>query len=368
VNTVVKIRIFLCLFWIAGLTATGCSKDPVSPPPAPAAENTIGIEEDVVLGATGVLPASATNGTQHTFDLNGVTLVTSGAVDDFQVLYTTTSSCDVTVELFNVRSQQWDAISIANIGICNSVFTDWERLLAERDFNARDYLSNSNQLIVRAGPKPSLRALEINPRFRSIPLTPEGASARGIEIVGNVLWLTNSSKFHKYTTSGTPLADVPGGNAWQGLAWDGENFWSTNDGEVYSISPQGTQQCEFNTPGNAPSAMTWLDGRLWLASGGNLVKTNPVTSCINGVFDSEASVPSPIPDPVGLATDGTHFYVASSSQVVVMTLAGAVLNTYNFQVEAVSGIAYSNGGLWVVHQGPKGARSRGQFLSRFLLP
>jgi hypothetical protein len=350
------------------LLATGCSKDPVSPPAAPAPENTIGIEDDVILAATGELSPSATNGTQHTFDLSGVTLVTSGDANDFQVLYTTNSSCDINVDLLNNRTGQWDAVSIAQIGICLSVFTDWERLASERDLKAKDYLNGSNQLIVRAGPKPTLRVLQINPLFKSIPLAPEGALARGIEIVGNVLWLTDSGKFHKYTTSGTPLADVPGGNIWQGLAWDGENFWSTNDGEVYSISPQGAQQCEFNTPGNAPSAMTWLDGRLWLASGGNLVKANPVTSCLNTTIFSEGTVPSPIPDPVGLATDGTHFYVASSSQLIVMTIAGAVLDTYNFQVEAVSGIAYSNGGLWVVHQGPKGARSRGQFLSRFLLP
>ena len=131
---------------------------------------------------------------------------------------------------------------------------------------------------------------------------------------------------------------------------------------------QGALQCSFNTPGNAPTAMTWLDGRLWLAYGGNLVKTNPVTSCLDNTVAVEGSVPSPIPDPVGLATDGVNFYIASPSQVVVMTIAGAVLDTYTFQVESVEGIAYDNGGLWVVHRGPKGARSSGQFLSRFLLP
>jgi hypothetical protein len=272
------------------------------------------------------------------------------------------------VDFYNTRTSQWDPVSVASIGICLSVFTDWERLISERNLTARNYLNGSNQLIVRAGPKPGLRVFQVNPRFRSISLAPDGASARGIEIVGNMLWLVGSNKFFRYTTAGSPQAEVAAQNAWEALAWDGETFWTSNDGTVYSYSPQGAQQCSFGTPGNSPSAMTWLDGRLWLAMGGNLVKTNPVTSCLNGSVVTEGTVASPIPDPVGLATDGAHFYIASPSQVAVMTISGAVLDTYNFQVESVSGIAYAGGGLWVVHQGPKGARSRGQFLSRFLLP
>jgi hypothetical protein len=354
---------------VAGLTAGGCSKDPVAPPTAPGPENTIGIQEDVVVAASGALAPSATNAGQHTFDLGGVTIVSSGEVNDFQVLYTTSTACDADLEFFNVRTQEWDPVAIDPGGTCFTVVTDWERILSERKYRASDYLSAADQLIIRSGVTPSLRAFRTNPSYRAIPLVPEGARARGIEIVGNVLWLAGRDKFHRYTTSGTPQTDVAAGTRrWEGLAWDGENFWVTNDGEVFSYSPQGALQCSFSTPGNAPTAITWRDGRLWLAIEDDLVRANPATSCLNNSVDIEATVPSPVSNPVGLATDGANFYVASPTQVAVMTIAGAVLDTYTFKVETVAGITYANGGLWVIHQGPKGAGSRGQFLSRFLLP
>jgi hypothetical protein len=368
-NQVSKNLRVLCSIFAAVLVANGCSKDPVSPPSTPGAENTIGIDEDVIVSATGALAPAGSNANQHTFDLSGVSIVTSGAVDDFQVLYTTTTACDTDVNFFNVKTQQWDAVGINPGGSCFNVITDWERVISERDYNAANYISGSDELLIQSGVSPRIRVLELNPRFRAIPFLPDGVSARGIEIVGNVLWLAGRETLHRYTTSGTVQSDVPAGTRfWEGLAFDGQNFWVTNDGTVFSYSPQGALQCSFDTPGTAPTAMTYLDGRLWLAEGGELQKVNPVTSCLNNAVDIESSIQSTVNDVVGLATDGANFYIASSTNLVVMTISGAVLDTYPFQVENVSGIAYSDGGIWVVHRGPKGARSTGQFASRFLLP
>jgi hypothetical protein len=349
---------------------SGCAEDAITPPPANT-ENTIGIDEDVVLSASGVLPPSADNGTQFTFDLSGVALVTSGKANDLQVLYTTQNTCDTDVNIYNVGSQQWDPVGIAPTGpvFCLFVVTNWERIISERGYALNNYVDGSNELLIESGPTPSVRAVELNSRYRAIPFLPEGISASGIEVIGNVLWLPGDQEFNRYTTGGVAQSAVSAGsNAWTGVAFDGQNLWTISGGNIYSYSPQGDFQCSFLVLGTEPTALTYADGRLWLARDGKLERVNPVTSCLNNSADIESSIPSTVPDVTGLASDDENFYVASLTTLVVVNMAGAVVDTYPFPVESVNGVAYVNGGLWLVHHGPKGARVTAQFASRFLLP
>ena len=50
-----------------------------------------------------------------------------------------------------------------------------------------------------------MRALELHPKYRTIPLLPDAASGRGLDFVGSTLGLAGFQKFHRYSSRNSSL-------------------------------------------------------------------------------------------------------------------------------------------------------------------
>jgi len=86
-----------------------------------------------------------------------------------------------------------------------------------------------------------------------------------------------------YSIEGQQITDSfpsPGDEP-RGLAWDGEYLWCADAGtdSVYKLDPSdGTIVYSFSfSIGSSYGGITWDDGNIWIANGGNVYEVNPST-------------------------------------------------------------------------------------------
>jgi hypothetical protein len=355
----------------------GCSKDPVTPggggQPAPS----LGIDELILITSSAPQLPDVSNNDQHTFELGSLDLVQQGEFGDFEVSYSTTNECDIDVGVYNFSRNGYDMIAHAPDPPCPTVPTNWSHTLSEQALTAEDFLNDSDQMVIRAWRTPSVRALKLNPNYDPIALNPLDISATGIHVLGSTIWLAGDN-LHRVTTSGNKQQDVTTTlDRHGGLTYDGELFWTVNfdsnpDGVFYGFTPQGELACSFVGHNDFVTnyGMVYARDMLWVCSGGAIGGINPDSACVYGYFpypdDTEIRLPFP-----GTATavtyDDTDFYLAVGDNIKKMSPAGLELESHPLTVEAIIDMAYVDESLWILHTGPRGVNTGGQFLTKFKL-
>jgi len=372
-------RRYAILSAVTLLALAGCSKDPVTPGGGGQSTPVLGIDELILITASGWEVPDFTTGAQHTFDLSSVALVQDGEYGDFEVRYTTFSSCDVDVDVFNfnVLHNDWDRIGFAPEGtpICLAVQTGWSRTLSEQALQAEDHVNDDLELVIRASVTPSVRALKLNPNYDPIALNPLAIGASGIDIVGSTIWLAGDA-LHRVTTGGAKQPDVPTPLTFNsGLAYDGELFWTVDRsgspwGRFYGFTPTGDEGCTFagSDDWETNDAMVYARGLLWAFRPGHshILGIDLEASCNADFITEDQVIAMPFGGTVtALAYDGTNFWVAVDGVVRKVSPAGMELEDHPFTVQEIVDMVYTNGSLWILHTGPLGVATGGQFLTRF---
>jgi hypothetical protein len=362
------------------LMVFACSKDPVAPAGGDNPAPSLGINELILITASAPQAPDFSTGNRHTFELGSLSMVQNDEFGDFEISYTTTTSCDVDLDVYDFVLNGFEMLARApGPGICSPVFTDQSHTLSEQALEAGDFLNDDDQMVVQVSRTPSVRALKLNPKYDPIALNPLDISATGIHVLGSMIWLAGEN-LHRVTTSGVKQADVTTTlDGHGGLAYDGELFWSVNfagnpDGVFYGFTPQGDLACSFVGHNDFVTnyGMVYARDLLWVCngSGGAIGAIDTDSACVYGQFpypdDTEIRFPFP-----GAATaityDGTNFYLAVDDNIKKMSPAGLELDSYPLTVERVIDMAYVAGSLWILHTGPRGVNTGGQFLTKFKL-
>ncbi|MHC4363533.1 MAG: hypothetical protein ACYSTZ_11955, partial [Planctomycetota bacterium] len=77
------------------LMVFACSKDPVAPAGGDNPAPSLGINELILITASAPQAPDFSTGNRHTFELGSLSMVQNDEFGDFEISYTTTTSCDV---------------------------------------------------------------------------------------------------------------------------------------------------------------------------------------------------------------------------------------------------------------------------------
>lgn len=399
-------RMLLTWCLIVAWSATGCWRliavDDGSGDGTPTEALPLG-EPIVLAQSNGVAPSSrtfdeATRIVDATFDLGSVELVREGRYNDLTVTYTTPSTCDEELLVFNVSTGLWDRIGFPDGQHfwCGAAISRHGHLFSSRDLLAHDCVGPNLQVRVKgrwASPD-SLYAFEMNPKYRPIPLLiPHtytwGQDAYesivygldGLTYDGESFWLSSNStdQLYRLSVAGELIEefDAPSGYPF-GMAYDGQNLWLADGTDrIFKLDRSGNALASFSVPTDFPGGLTWGAGKLWLSEyqGPHRVfgiDADPSCSAGSAVVTTAFEIPgggSP-----GLAWDGEHlivpmnFDVYSSTKLYVMTAEGQLVRQYDLPVHSVQDIVWDGSALWMLHAGPRGVSGRDPVLSRFKLP
>jgi len=150
-----------------------------------------------------------------------------------------------------------------------------------------------------------------------------------------------------------------------GLGYDGENLWVLNSSynvrRIYKMSTTGTVLDSFSIPFNYMAGLTYDGNYVRVANyypndNARIHKMDPVTG-----DTITPSIPSPHPQPWGLAWDGENLWVTDDGQDTpddgyVFKLdpnTGAVLDSFEAPGSSPRGAAWDGQYLWVTGTGPK---------------
>jgi len=360
------------------LVGAACSKDPVTPPGDEQPVSSLGIGEPLLINASDRQNPALSNNNQHTFDLSSLALVQSGEFGDFEMRYSTSNSCDEDVDVFNFATNDWDIITERpDNPVCSPVGTNWSRTLSEQALVADEFLNDSYEMVIRTFRTPTVRALKLNPNYNPIALNPFDIFASGIHVEGSTIWLAGAN-LHRVTTSGSQQPDITTSLAYHsGLAFDDQLYWTVDRsvtpwGRFYGFTPQGVESCSFagSDDWETNDGMCYARELLWACRSGHyqLTGIDLATSCTDDFIKESEIIQFPFQE-VGTALtyDGTNFYVLAGENIEKISPAGLALESYPLTVEDIVDMVYVNGSLWILHTGPKGVITGGQFLTKFEL-
>lgn len=351
-----------------------CSKDPLEPAPTPVPIPSVGIDEPLLITASSQQVPALSNNNQHTFELASIPIVQSGEFNDIEIQYTSGDACDDDVELFNDETKKWVQIAWGPVMVCSPVVTNFWRTMSERDLVPREFLDEGDRLVMRTAAQPYLRVLKINSEYDPIALPPLDITASGIHVNGSTIWLA-SDNLSRVTTGGVKQPEIPASpDPCNGLAWDGERFWTlerpvVGDEVFYGITPLGVTECSFQGLNDfaVEDGMVFVNNLLWVVrSGGNeLLGVDLDASCAGNLLNFSERLFLNTGGAVAVTHDGSDFYVAYPSTIKKVSMSGVELEDHPLTVERVIDLAWVDNALWILHTGPRGVKSGGQFVSKF---
>lgn len=162
-------------------------------------------------------------------------------------------------------------------------------------------------------------------------------SPSGIEATNDSLWVvTNSYSEKNYIhelnpNTGEEISKIPApGSSLGGLAYDGQNLWTTAEGKsgtgIYKVNPQSGEVVKSleTRRVSSTSGLAWGKGFLWVAGSQYIAQIDPSTPSGEPVQEFE----SPYVGPTGVAWDGGYLWeTAPANNTITRVNVGRVSQT-----------------------------------------
>jgi len=346
------------------------------------------IDDPIVLEVSTFLSAGVNWQGDFVFDFTHITLVQTGAYNDFELTYWTSSSCDEDVWVYNFRKRGWDQIGFSpGPGImCLTVITEQGHLFSARGLEAKDYLDEDLEMRVKgsvSGPK--VRALKINPDYFIAPIRLGNVSSfNGLVYDGESLWVSSnfSDRIYNLSLEGKIIKEfeAPAGYPF-GLAFDGQNLWLADGSDrIFKMDREGDVLCQFTVPTDYPGGLTWENDRLWLSEYehmfgiSQLFGMDPYASCSAGFAVITDTFDTAEEGSRGLAWDGEYLLVVvkkdlypEAHELYKIKTSGEVIQSYDIPVKFPQDIAWDGEAVLLINYGPKDLINYDPVVTRFKL-
>ena len=370
-------RCILCLIVIS----FGCSKDD-SPSTFqnPSTEQVMFIDEPIVLEKSDYILHTRVDSNIATFDIAGVPLVQKGTFNDIEISYSTPSSSDVDVLIYNQKKQEWDRLAYVISGGGLAIPGLHGHLLSSKGFKAREYIGIDSRLRVRftsPGVYLKIRFLRLHEHYSATPLLIDKPNySFGLTTDGDTYWTYSGTRkgFCRITKEGYIVNTVPSLQRYpQGLAFDGQYFWQADgSNRIYKVFLDGSVRDSFFVPTDYPGGLAHTGSALWLSEYQSTNKTvkvydiDPVASCAGDSAVVLHTFSLPLAYTTGLTWDGSHLLISADSLYQVSTL-GEIRRSWRLPVSVVGGIAVKGDIISIVSRGPLECRESDQVITRFKL-
>ena len=331
------------------------------------------IDQSILVDSSDRVTPISTEADVFTFDLADFALVQSRRIDDFELTYMTSDSCDEDVWVFNYVTLSWDQIAFDPFGICFQSPTRQVHLFSEIGSTATDYLSEQGEVMIRGPIYPDILAFRLDPNLVALPL-PDFSN--GLTYDGEFLWISSefSDRIYRMNLSGQIVNEFDSPSSFPfGLAFDGDSLWLADGTDtIFGFNLSFEILCQFSLPTEWPRGLTVSGNRLWLSEftsrNPRILEIDLVASCASGaaVVTDTISIPDGERSR-GLAWDGSSLLVASG-RLYFMTPNGFVLEAYDFPVKGAQGLAWDGTALWVINEGPVELLTRKPVVTKFQIP
>lgn len=346
------------------------------------------IDDPIVLEVSTFLSAGVNWLGDFVFNFNHTTLVLTGAYNDFELTYWTSSSCDEDVWIYNYRKQKWDQIGFSpgpGIG-CFLVITEQCHLFSARGLQPRDYLDEGWEMRVRgavSGPK--VRALKINPDYFIVPLMVGNVYGfKGLVYDGESLWVSSNftDSIYNLSLKGKIIKEfeAPAGYPF-GLAFDGQDLWLADGSDrIFKMDQEGNVLCQFTVPTDYPGGLTWENDKLWLSEYehmfgiSQLFGIDPYASCSAGFAVITDTFDTAEEGSRGLAWDWEYLLVVvkkdlygETHELYKIKTSGEVIQSYDIPVKGPQDITWDGEAVWLLNYGPKDLINHDPVITRFKL-
>jgi hypothetical protein len=286
----------------------------------------------------------------------------------FDIIYTTSSGCNIDVSVFNFKTSEWDRISSSPgaRAMCSGAFTDHYRIFPQKGcLNSDDYLDNFKIMKLK-GVNGKIRALKVNEDYYSIPL-PGIMSADGLTWDGEYFWITSNfkNKIFRLDRKGNLIKSFNSTNEWPlGLAWDGKFLYNADGSDnIYKLDVDGNQIGSFSVSTDYPGGLTFDGEAIWLSEyqGPDLriFKINLKKALEDGNISNAIikSFRSPGGGSWGLAFDGENILISGNKGYKV-NKEGDIIGTFSIPINNPGDITWDGEYLWVIGYGPKDGRRK----------
>ena len=343
------------------------------------------IDEPIVLEISDTIPAFLNNRPDFAFNLSEVPLVVNGSYNEFYLIYTSPSSCDEDVLLYNEHNQVWDQISFAfeNYLVCFDDLVDFAHLGSAQRLHFEDYLTSDSLVKLQGGIyEPRIQVVKISPAYYVIP-TPTIRAYYGYSSVafdGQALWLasrdySHPSKIYELSLNGSVLGEFElATEALTGVAFGAGCLWLAGEGyNIYKMSIGGEIECSFDVPHQYGGAggLAWVDNSLYFVNKVGIwpqaFVIDPFASCTTGQAVITDTVLLPRKQGHGLTSVGENLVFVSWDSLYTVSTAGEVLDALEIPVSYPTDAAWDGETIWILNRGPKDFPSADMFLSRFKL-
>ena len=363
------------------LTYFSCSGEPTA---APIEYNTLGtmnITDKIVLSSSEFINADSVKENIYIVNFGKTDTFIEGKTLDVSVSYTTPTSCDKEVFIFNNITSQWDQLGFQpSAGVCFDAISRQRHLLSTINFFTENFIDSKGKVLIKYS-RPNYgiggKIFEVSSDYfeSSAPISKFGNFSSKIDFVDDSFWIftDRDNLFHNKFMDGREKFSIRSQSEQvSAFSVDEQTIWYIEpEGIVFGIDNiAGGVKCLFETTILNPTGLTTDGNELWISfnssSKSKLHSYDLSRSCENSVGVLLKNIEFSDTYVLGLDWNGSNLLVLDNKLNVVDN-EGLLIRAYTLEVFGAHQVVWDGEAAMLFHHGPFSGGSNESIITRFLL-